>query len=70
MVFWFIPAFSGSIPVENIEYISIFNYFNTRTILIDGVMTNVVRDILILFGYTFVMSAGAIIYFSKRDIPI
>ena len=70
MVFWFIPAFSGSIPIENIEYISLFNYFNTRIIMIDGLMTNVLRDILILLGWTVVMSAGAIIYFSKRDIPV
>lgn len=70
MVLWFIPAFSGSIPIDNIEYISIFHYFNTRVILIDGLFTNVLRDILILIGWSVVMSAGAIIYFAKRDIPV
>ncbi|MBN2156053.1 MAG: ABC transporter permease subunit [Candidatus Lokiarchaeota archaeon] len=70
MVLWFIPAFSGSIPIDNIEYISIFQYFNTRVILIDELMTNVVRDILILVGWSVVMSVCAIIYFMKRDIPV
>ncbi len=70
MLLYFIPAFSGSIPIDNIEYISIFHYFNSRVIMIDGLYTNVVRDMLILTGWSVVMSAGAIIYFSKRDLPV
>lgn len=70
MIMWFIPAFSANIPIDNIEYISFFNYFETSSLMIDGLMTNVVRDMLILVGWSISMSAGAIIIFSKRDLPV
>jgi len=70
MIMWFIPSFSANIPIENIEYISFFNYFDTSSLMIDGLMTNIVRDMLILAGWAIAMSAGAIIIFSKRDLPV
>ncbi|QEE18077.1 ABC transporter permease subunit [Promethearchaeum syntrophicum] len=70
MGLWFISAYSGSIPIENIEYMSFFTFFDTRTILVDGVFTGALGNILILFAYSVVLSTIAVVYFTKRDIPV
>ena len=70
MGLWFITAYSGSIPIDNIEYISFFTYFDSRAILIDGVLTGILGNIFILLGYSVVLSAISIVYFTKRDIPV
>lgn len=70
MGLWFLSAYSGSIPIENIEYISFFNYFDPRSILIDKAMSGTFVNILVLLGYSIVLSIAANVYFSKRDIPV
>ncbi|MHA1729797.1 MAG: ABC transporter permease subunit [Promethearchaeota archaeon] len=70
MGLWFISAYSGSIPIENIEYISFFTFFDTRTILIDGIFTETLGNVLILIAYSVILSIIAIVYFSKRDILV
>ena len=70
MGLWFISAYSGSLPIENIEYISFFTFFDSRAILIDGVLAGTLGNILILIAYSVVLSIIAIVYFTKRDIPV
>ena len=70
MGLWFISAYGANLPIDNIEYISIFTYFNPRAILIDGVLTDVLPNILILLVYGLVLSIFAMVYYTKRDIPV
>ncbi|UYP44586.1 hypothetical protein NEF87_000871 [Candidatus Lokiarchaeum ossiferum] len=70
MGLWFLSAYSGSIPVDNIEYLSFFTYFDSRSVLIDQDFTGTLGNILILFGYSLILSLLANIYFTKRDIPV
>ena len=70
MGLWFISAYSGSIPIKNIEYISFFTFFDSRAVIIDGVMADIVAGILILLVYSAVFSTMASLYFTKRDIPV
>jgi ABC-2 type transport system permease protein len=70
MGLWFISAYGGNFSIANIEYISFFTFFDSRAILIEGVMTGVLGDMLILLGYSVVLSSLAVVYFTKRDIPV
>jgi ABC-2 type transport system permease protein len=70
MGMWFLSAYSGSIPIDNIEYVSFFTFFNPRTLIIEGIASNILRDIFILIGYSIVISVIAVVYFIKRDIPV
>ena len=70
MGLWFLSAYSGSIPVDNIEVISFFSYFDTRAILINGILDGILEDILVLVAYSAVFTTLAVIYFTKRDIPV
>jgi ABC-2 type transport system permease protein len=70
MGLWFISAYGGSLPIENIEYISFFTFIDTRAILIDGILAGTLGNILILIAYSVVLSIIAVVYFTKRDIPV
>lgn len=72
IAFFFIGTFYNSMgeSVQWLRYLSIFYYYNTAPLMLDGVMNNVVRDILILVGYSAVVTALGAWIFKKRDIPV
>ena len=71
MGLWFISAYGDNFgAIADIKYISFFTFIDTRAVLIDGVMTGVLGDILILLAYSAILSTIAVVYFTKRDIPV
>ena len=71
MGLWFISAYGNNFgAIADIKYFSFFTYIDSRAVLIDGVMTGVLGDILILLAYSAILSTIAVVYFTKRDIPV
>ncbi len=72
VLFYFIGTFWQSMNenLQNIKYLSLFHYFDTAGLMLDGILTNIFRDCMILFGYSVVLTGGALIIFHKRDIPV
>jgi len=56
--------------IQDIKYLSVFFYYDPARIIISHDYTNVVRDFLILIGYSVVLVNASIILFNKRDIPV
>ncbi len=56
--------------VQDMKYFSIFYYFDTKTLLVEHDMENLVQNILVLTSYSLTMVALSIMIFNKRDIPV
>jgi ABC-2 type transport system permease protein len=56
--------------IQDIKYLSVFFYYDPSRIIISHDYTNVVRDFLILIGYSVVLINASILLFNKRDIPV
>ncbi len=56
--------------VQEIKRISLFFYYDPARILVSHSYENVLRDFLILSGYSVVMVIASIVIFNKRDIPV
>jgi ABC-type transport system involved in multi-copper enzyme maturation permease subunit len=56
--------------LQNMRYLSIFNYYDPARIMIEHSFTDVGRDFAVLIIYSVVATAIAIIVFNKRDIPV
>jgi ABC-2 type transport system permease protein len=70
MGLWFISAYSNSIPIENIDLISLFTYYSPKEIIIEGETANVLNNITVLIVWYIVTTLVALIYFDKKDIKI
>ena len=57
--------------IQDIKYLSIFFYYDPAKILVSHkIDETVIRDFLVLFGYSMVLLIASIIVFNKRDIPV
>ena len=56
--------------IQDIKYLSLFFYYDPARIIVSHDYTNVIRDFLILIGYSVVLIIASIILFNKRDIPV
>ena len=56
--------------IQEIKRISLFFYYDPARILVSHSYENVLRDFLVLFGYSVVMVIASIVIFNKRDIPV
>ncbi len=56
--------------IQDLKYLSVFYYYDPSRIIVLHSYTNVVRDMLILFGYSGILVMASIIMFNKRDIPV
>ena len=65
-VFW--QSFGEN--MEGIKYISIFYYSEMSDLLVNGNWANVPIKILVLVGYSIVLTAISVILFNRRDIPV
>jgi len=70
--FYIIGAFWENFDesLQGIKYTSIFYYFETSNLLVNQVWDNVLRDILILTGYSVFLVVASILIFNRRDIPV
>jgi len=70
--FYIIGAFWENFDesLQGIKYTSIFYYFETSNLLVNQVWDNVLRDILILTGYSVFLVVASILVFNRRDIPV
>lgn len=56
--------------IQDIKYFSLFFYYDPAKIIVSHSYENVVRDFLILIGYSVVLIYVSIILFNRRDIPV
>ena len=72
IIFFFIGTYYDIMgeSVQWLKYFSVFYYYNTTPLMLHGTMDNVVRDILILVGYSAVITTLGAVIFKKRDIPV
>lgn len=57
--------------IQDIKYLSLFFYYDpSRIIVSHNFDETVIRDFLILFGYSVILLFASIIVFNKRDIPV
>jgi ABC-2 type transport system permease protein len=56
--------------IKEIKRISLFFYYDPARILVGHSYVDVLRDFLVLFGYSVVLVISAIVIFNKRDIPV
>lgn len=72
VLFYFIGTFADSMAdsIQWIRYFSVFTYFNTSHLMMDGDFTHFVRDWVVLFSYSAIVTTGSIFIFKKRDIPV
>jgi ABC-2 type transport system permease protein len=65
--------------IQDLKYLSIFHYYDPSRIMvnhepikfmIDDKFTGVLRDFIILTGYSIVLSISSLIIFNNRDIPV
>jgi ABC-2 type transport system permease protein len=70
--FYAVGQFWKSFPegAQEIKRISIFFYSDMSNLLVNHVWDNVGLHILILLGYSIVLTTSAAIIFNKRDIPV
>ncbi|UYP46979.1 hypothetical protein NEF87_003264 [Candidatus Lokiarchaeum ossiferum] len=72
VVFFVIGTFYTSFQenIQDIKFLSIFFYYEPARIMVSHSYENVLRDMLILFGYTLVLTISSIMIFDRRDIPV
>ncbi len=73
MVIFFIIGTFYSYFAENIQdlkFLSLFFYYDPSRILVSHLYDDVVRDFLILAGYSGVVLTASIMVFNRRDIPV
>ncbi len=70
--FYALGQFWQSFPegAQEIKRISIFFYSDMSNLLVNHVWDNVGLHILILLGYSIILTTSGIIIFNKRDIPV
>ena len=56
--------------IQDVKHLSLFFYYDPARVLISHTYENVLRDCLILMGYTVILTAFSIVIFDKRDIPV
>ncbi len=72
VLFFIVGYFYGYFEedIQEIKRISLFFYYDPARILVSHSYENVLRDFLILSGYSVVMVITSIAIFNKRDIPV
>jgi ABC-2 type transport system permease protein len=72
ILFYALGQFWQSFPdaAQEIKLISIFYYSDMSNLMVNHVWENVGLHILILLGYSIVLTTLAVIIFNKRDIPV
>jgi hypothetical protein len=72
VVFFIIGTFHSFFDegIQDIKYLSLFFYYDPTRLIVSLDSTNVVRDVLILSGYSVVLLLASIAVFNKRDIPV
>ncbi|MFX0023549.1 MAG: ABC transporter permease subunit [Candidatus Hermodarchaeota archaeon] len=70
--FYAVGQFWQSFPegVQEIKHISIFFYSDMSNLLVNHAWDNVLLHVLILLGYSTVLTTSGVIIFNKRDIPV
>ena len=70
--FYAVGQFWKSFPevAQEIKRISIFFYSDMSNLLVNHVWDNVGLHILVLLGYSVVLTTSSVIIFNKRDIPV
>ncbi len=56
--------------IQDIKYLSLFFYYDPSRIIVSHSYENVIRDFLVLIGYSVVLIYVSIILFNRRDIPV
>ena len=57
--------------IQDIKYISIFFYYDPAKIIVSHIIDDyVIRDFLVLSGYSVILIIVSIIMFNRRDIPV
>lgn len=70
IIFYFLGTFELKEGMENVKIISIFYYFQPQKLLVLHSTANLLRDMLVLFGYSIILLIIAILIYSKRNIPV
>ena len=57
--------------IQDIKYLSLFFYYDPAKIIVSHIMDEyVIRDFLVLSGYSVILIIASIIIFNRRDIPV
>ena len=73
MIFFYVIGVYAELfgeEIEDIQYLSVFYYFDTFDLLVNQDWENVYRDVLILCAYSIAFTTAGVIAFNLRDIPV